>query len=234
MVEIGGKPILWHIMKIYSSYGFNDFILCLGHKGEVIKNYFANYRLHLSDITIDLQGDSMTLHKNFSEPWKVTLVDTGLNTMTGGRLRKVREHLKGEERFLMTYGDGVADVDIDALVKFHKSHGKLATLTAVQPIERFGMLDLAPDGTVKSFKEKPQDPNSFINGGFFVLSPKVIDYVDADDMPWERAPLEKLSAQGDLKAFRHSGFWQCMDTLRDKTFLEGLWKKGDAPWKRWT
>lgn len=233
MIEIGGKPILWHIMKGYSHFGFNDFIICLGYKGEAIKSYFATYPLHASDITIDMRANSVVQHKNFAEPWKVTLVDTGLSTMTGGRLRRVREHLKGEDAFLLTYGDGVSDVDLAALIKFHRGHGKLATLTAVQPVERFGVLDFDGPDTVKSFREKPLDPNVFINGGFFVLDPKVIDYIDSDDMPWERIPLERLSAEGNLKAFRHTGFWQCMDTLRDKNLLEERWQKGNAPWKLW-
>jgi glucose-1-phosphate cytidylyltransferase len=233
MVEIGGKPILWHIMKGYSRYGFNEFIICLGYKGEVIKKYFADYHLHASDITIDIRADTVTQHQSFAEPWKVTLVDTGLNSMTGGRLRKVKDHLRGEEAFMLTYGDGVANVDLDALLKFHRAHGKLATLTAVQPVERFGVLDFDGADTVKSFREKPKTADTFINGGYFVLDPKVLDYIDSDDMPWERAPLERLSSEGNLKAYRHLGFWQCMDTLRDKLLLEDLWRKDEAPWKVW-
>jgi len=233
MIEIGGKPILWHIMKMYSSHGFNDFIICLGYKGDVIKNYFVNYHLLSSDITIDLKKDKVTHHEVYAEPWKVTLVDTGQDTMTGGRLKRVKEYLKGEKTFLMTYGDGVSNVDITALVKFHEAHGKLATLTAVQPTERFGVLEFGEENTVKSFREKPSDGNVFISGGFFALSPKVLDFIPGDDTFWERGPLERLCAEGDLKAYKHQGFWQCMDTMRDKIMLEELWHKGGAPWKNW-
>jgi glucose-1-phosphate cytidylyltransferase len=233
MVEIGGKPILWHIMKAYSSYGFNDFVICLGYKGDVIKKYFADYHLHMSDLTIDVRENQLTFHKTYSEPWKITLVDTGLRTMTGGRLKRIKEYVDGDDMFLATYGDGVADVDLAALVAFHRSHGRLATLTAVQPYERFGILKLVGQDTVHSFVEKPQNVDAYVSGGFFALSPKVLDYIGDDGTVWERAPLERLAAEGDLKAFKHQGFWQCMDTLRDKILLEELWAKGDAPWKRW-
>ncbi len=233
MIEIGGKPILWHIMKHYSRYGFNEFVICLGYKGEVIKKYFANYHLHQSDLTIDLRENHITRHANYAEPWKVTLVETGQETMTGGRLRRVQPYLKDEDCFMLTYGDGVADVDLGALLKFHRSHGKPATLTAVQPNERFGVLEFGAQDSVVSFREKPRGSQVYISGGFFVLHPKVLDLIDSDDTPWERSPLERLSAAGDLKAFKHHGFWQCMDTLRDKTLLEDLWRKGAAPWKTW-
>jgi glucose-1-phosphate cytidylyltransferase len=233
MIEIGGKPILWHIMKYYSHFGFDEFVICLGYKGEVIKKYFANYHLLASDVTLDLRGNSVQYHNVTAEPWKVTLVDTGLATMTGGRLRRIRSHLEGEEAFCMTYGDGLSTVDLKALLAFHRGHGKLATLTAINPAERFGLLNLVDKDTVGSFREKQASTQVHVNGGFFVLSPKVLDYIDSDDMPWEQAPLERLSAEGNLKAFRHPGFWQCMDTLRDKVLLEDLWKKGEAPWKLW-
>jgi glucose-1-phosphate cytidylyltransferase len=233
MIEIGGRPILWHIMKHYSSHGFNEFIICLGYKGEVIKKYFADYHLHMSDLTIDIRENTVTRHSNYAEPWKVTLVDTGQQTMTGGRLRQLKPYLKDEDCFMVTYGDGVADVDVSALLKFHQSHGRLATLTAVQPSERFGVLDFDANDTVLSFREKPRDSQIYISGGFFALHPKVLDYIAGDDMPWERAPMERLCAEGQMKAFKHKGFWQCMDTLRDKILLEELWKKGDAPWKTW-
>jgi glucose-1-phosphate cytidylyltransferase len=233
MIEIGGKPILWHIMKIYSSFGFNEFIICLGYKGEIIKKYFSDYLLHVSDITIDTRENHVTWHNNLAENWKVTLVDTGANTMTGGRLLKLKEYLKDEKCFLMTYGDGVSNVDIGALVKFHFAHGKLATLTAVQPTARFGTLEFDGADSIVSFREKPRDSEPFISGGFFALSPKTLDYIAGDDTFWEREPLERLSAEGNLKAFKHHGFWQCMDTLRDRNFLEELWRKGEAPWKIW-
>lgn len=231
MIEIGGRPILWHIMKIYSHYGLNDFIVCCGYKGYVIKEYFANYFLHLSDVTFDLKNNQMTVHNNTSEPWKVTLVDTGENTMTGGRLKRVKEYI-GNEDFCMTYGDGVADIDIPKLLEFHKSHGKRATLTATQPPGRFGALSL--DGTmINTFKEKPQGDSSWINGGFFVLKPDVLDLIDDDQTIWERKPLEILAETQNLHAYSHRGFWQPMDTLRDKNHLEELWAKGNAPWKLW-
>lgn len=234
MIEIGGKPILWHIMKIYSGFGFNEFIICLGYKGEVIKKYFADYHLHMSDLTFDLHENTMVRHNNYTEPWKVTLVDTGPTTLTGGRLRQLKGYLKGEKTFLMTYGDGVADVDLAALVRFHEAHGKLATLTAVTPTERFGVLGIDPQGKVLSFREKQRYADVQVNGGFFALSPKALDYIpEADDVPWEREPLERIASEGALMAFQHSGFWQCMDTLRDKNLLEELWSKGSAPWKTW-
>lgn len=231
MVEIGGRPILWHIMKIYSSYGFNDFIVCLGYKGYVIKEYFANYFLHMSDITFDMSSNNMTVHAAKAEPWRVTLVNTGDETMTGGRLKRVADFL-GDEPFCLTYGDGVSDVPIDKLVAFHRAEGRLATMTAAMPPGRFGAIDL--DGTaVRRFVEKPRGDGSWINGGFFVLSPKVVDLIDNDMTVWERAPLETLAAEGQLSAFLHEGFWHPMDTLRDKNYLEELWSSGKAPWKVW-
>jgi glucose-1-phosphate cytidylyltransferase len=233
MIEIGGKPILWHIMKIYSCHGINDFIVCCGYKGYVIKEYFANYFLHMSDITFDLQNNQVQVHQKFSEPWRVTLVDTGEDTMTGGRLKQVGAYLAGEDAFCMTYGDGVSDVDITASIAFHRSHGLNATLMAAHAPSRFGVLDIQTDGTVKSFKEKPQDSRDMINGGFFVLSPKVLDLIEGDHTIWEREPLESLAEQGQLKAFQHDGFWQPMDTLRDKNLLESLWHSNVAPWATW-
>lgn len=232
MIEIGGKPILWHIMKIYSHYGINEFIICCGYKGYVIKEYFANYFLHMSDVTFDMSDNRMEVHQNHAEPWKVTLVDTGEHSMTGGRLRRVREYLKGEDLFCFTYGDGVADIDIHALIEFHKSQGVDATLTATYPPGRFGALDIQSH-KVRSFREKPKGDGGMVNGGFFVLSPKVIDLIDGDATTWEREPLEKLAASGQLAAFPHEGFWQPMDTLRDKMQLEELWQSGNAPWKMW-
>jgi glucose-1-phosphate cytidylyltransferase len=231
MIEIGGRPILWHIMKIYSAHGINDFIICLGYKGYMIKEYFANYFLHMSDVTFDMAHNRMEIHQNNAEPWRVTLVDTGENTMTGGRLKRVREYL-GDEPFCFTYGDGVGDIDITKLIAFHKAQNKLATLTGTQPPGRFGALNLA--GThVASFEEKPHGDGAWINGGFFVLSPKVMDYIDGDSMIWEREPLEGLARDGQLSAYLHSGFWQPMDTMRDKNHLEELWQSGKAPWKVW-
>jgi glucose-1-phosphate cytidylyltransferase len=232
MVEIGGKPILWHIMKTYSAYGIQDFIICCGYKGYVIKEYFANYFLHMSDVTFDMSRNEMTVHHQKAEPWRVTLVDTGEATMTGGRLRRVREYLPGDEDFCFTYGDGVADVDIAALLAFHRAKGVLATLTATCPPGRFGALDLE-DGVVRSFMEKPLGDGGMINGGFFVLSPKVIDLIDGDASIWEREPLESLARMNQLAAYTHPGFWQPMDTLRDKLHLEELWATGKAPWKVW-
>ncbi|MES2535073.1 MAG: glucose-1-phosphate cytidylyltransferase [Pseudomonadota bacterium] len=230
MVEIGGKPILWHIMKSYSAHGINDFVICCGYKGYVIKEYFANYFLHTSDVTFDMQKNEMEVHARSAEPWKVTLVDTGDETMTGGRLKRVRQYLQDDENFCFTYGDGVSDIDIGALIKFHKSHGKLATITATQPPGRFGALNL--DGNrINSFQEKPQGDGAWINGGFFVLSPKVIDYIDDDSTTWEKGPMEKLAREGHLNAYFHHGFWQPMDTLRDKMHLEEMWQSGKAPWK---
>jgi len=232
MVEVGGKPILWHIMKIYSHYGINDFIVCCGYKGYVIKEYFANYFLHMSDVTFDIRNNTMETHQQYGEHWKVTLIDTGESTMTGGRLRRVRQYLAGEEAFCMTYGDGVSDVDIASLVDFHNSHGRLATLTATYPPGRFGALDIE-DNLVASFKEKPKGDGGMINGGFFVLSPKVLDLIEGDQTIWEREPLEQLADMEQLAAFPHEGFWQPMDTLRDKNYLEDLWDNGNAPWKVW-
>jgi len=232
MIEIGGMPILWHIMKIYSHHGINDFIICCGYKGYLIKEYFANYFLHMSDVTFDMRNNSMQVHQQSAEPWRVTLIDTGEATMTGGRLRRVAPYLQGEDAFCLTYGDGVSDLDITALVAFHHAQKVQATLTATLPPGRFGALDLQAD-RVQSFQEKPKGDGSMINGGFFVLSPRVIDLIDGDDCIWERAPLEKLAAQGQLAAYQHHGFWQPMDTLRDKTYLEELWQGGKAPWKTW-
>ncbi len=231
MIEIGGKPILWHIMKIYSAHGIDEFIVCLGYRGYVIKEYFANYFLHMSDVTFDMAANRMEVHQASAEPWRVTLVETGEDTMTGGRLKRVAPYLD-EEDFCFTYGDGVADVDIGALVAWHRAEGRQATLTAVQPPGRYGALVLEGD-RVERFDEKPRGDNAWINGGFFVLSPKVLDLIDGDAMHWEREPLERLTAAGELAAFRHRGFWQPMDTLRDKTLLEQLWASGQAPWKRW-
>lgn len=231
MVEIGGKPILWHIMKIYSSHGLNDFIICLGYKGYVIKEYFANYFLHMSDVTFDMAKNRMDVHQNSAEPWRVTLVDTGESTMTGGRIRRIRKYLD-EEDFCLTYGDGVGDVNIARLIAFHKTRGTLATLTATKPPGRFGSINLI-ESKVINFQEKPEGDGAWINGGFFVLSPKVLDYIEGDDTVWERAPMERLALEGQISAYLHEGFWQPMDTLRDKTHLEELWASGKAPWKRW-
>lgn len=231
MIEIGGKPILWHIMKIFSSHHINDFVVCLGYKGYVIKEYFANYLLHMSDVTFDISNNNMTIHQHTAEPWKITLVDTGDQTMTGGRIKRVASYLDNED-FCMTYGDGVSDVDISALVSFHFKQNKLATLTAVQPPGRFGSL-IMDEATVTGFREKPQGDGGWINGGFFVLSPKVLDYIQDDQTIWEKEPLEQLSEQGLLSAFKHEGFWHPMDTLRDKNHLEELWSSGKSPWKIW-
>jgi glucose-1-phosphate cytidylyltransferase len=232
MVEVGGKPILWHIMKMYSAHGVNDFIICCGYKGYVIKEYFANYFLHMSDVTFDLKDNSMEVHHKRAEPWKVTLVDTGDNSMTGGRLKRVAKYLKGEEAFCFTYGDGVGDMNIAETIEFHKKNGKLATLTATYPPGRFGALDIT-DGKVQNFKEKPKGDGAMINGGFFVLSPKVIDYIEDDSTTWEQYPLKQLAEDGELMAYEHHGFWQPMDTLRDKNLLEELWSGRKAPWKVW-
>jgi glucose-1-phosphate cytidylyltransferase len=232
MVEIGGRPILWHILKIYSQHGINDFIICCGYKGYIIKEYFANYFLHTSDVTFDMTNNKMTVHNSIAEPWHVTLVDTGDSTGTGGRLRRVGKYLGNDDAFCMTYGDGVADVDITASIAFHKSHGKLATLTSVQPLARFGALGLK-DTQIYSFQEKPSDEGGWINGGFFVLSPKVLADVTNDLQMFEREPIEALVARGEVQAFFHKGFWQAMDTLRDKQHLEELWSTGKAPWKTW-
>jgi glucose-1-phosphate cytidylyltransferase len=233
MVEIGGKPILWHIMKIYSFYGIREFIVCLGYKGHVIKDYFANYLLRASDVTFDLCNNSTEFHRNTSEPWRVTLVDTGDTTMTGGRLRRVLPYVRNEKMFCMTYGDGVADIDLHALIDFHKRSGKLATLTAMQPEGRFGAVRISGDGSVSSFAEKPKGDTGWINGGFFVLSPKVGEYLSDDSTIWERDPLENISEDGQLGAYKHAGYWQPMDTLNDKVTLERLWDSGQAPWKVW-
>ncbi|MFM2482046.1 glucose-1-phosphate cytidylyltransferase [Celerinatantimonas sp. YJH-8] len=232
MVEIGGMPILWHIMKIYSYYGVNEFIICCGYKGYVIKEYFANYFMHMSDITFDMANNEMHVHHKRVEPWKVTLVDTGETSMTGGRLRRVKEYLQGESEFFFTYGDGVADIDIGKTLDFHRSHGKLATLTATYPLGRFGALAITQN-QVRSFREKPKGDGGMINGGFFVLSPKVIDLITSDQTVWEQEPLNTLSLDGELMAYQHEGFWQPMDTLRDKIKLEELWNNHCAPWKLW-
>lgn len=232
MVEIGGKPILWHIMKMYSHHGINEFIVCCGYKGYIIKEYFANYFLHMSDVTFDMQSNAMHVHQKRAEPWKVTLVDTGDSSMTGGRLRRVADHVKDEEAFCFTYGDGVGDNDITACIAFHRSHGKAATLTATYPPGRFGALDIE-ERQVRSFKEKPRGDGALINGGFFVLSPKVLGLLDSDDTIWEQEPLMKLAEMGELMAFKHAGFWQPMDTLHDKITLEKMWSTGTAPWKKW-
>ena len=232
MIEIGGRPILWHILKIYSSHGIDEFIICCGYKGYVVKEYFANYFLHMSDVTFDMRNNRMEVHEGHAEPWRVTLVDTGDNTMTGGRLKRVADYLRDEEAFCFTYGDGVADIDITAQVDFHRRHGKLATIAAVQPPGRYGSLDLK-GGAVNGFIEKPKGDGGWINGGFFVLSPKVIGSIENDATCWEAAPLESIAAAGQLQAFEHRGFWQPMDTLRDKNHLEELWQSGNAPWKVW-
>jgi len=232
MVDIGGKPILWHIMKIYSHYGINDFVICLGYKGYMIKEYFANYFLHQSDVTIDLKENNMEVHDSKAEAWKITLVDTGLNTMTGGRIKRVQNFI-GDESFLLTYGDGVGDIDIGNLLDFHRKHGKLATVTAVQPLGRFGAINLGDKDSVLTFQEKPRGDGSWINGGFFVLEPKIFDYIHGDETYWELEPLENLAKSGQLAAYKHYGFWKPMDTLRDKTELESLWNAGKADWKVW-
>jgi glucose-1-phosphate cytidylyltransferase len=231
MIEIGERPMLWHIMKLYSSHGLNDFVICLGYRGYMIKEFFANYYLHTSDITFDVSANRMEVEQTTTEPWRVTLVDTGVDTMTGGRLRRVLSYL-GDEDFCFTYGDGVADIDIAKLVDFHREQGKLATVTAVQPSGRFGAMVI--DGTsVTEFREKPAGDNAWINGGYFVISPKVGDYLKDDSTSWEREPLRRLAAEGELNSYRHTGFWQPMDTLRDKLRLQELWESGAAPWKTW-
>lgn len=233
MVAIGGYPILWHIMKIYSHYGFNDFIVLCGYKGEAIKEYFLNYYANNSDITVDLSSNAVKIHRNKSEPWKVTLCDTGRETMTGGRIRKAKEFVGGE-RFMLTYGDGVSDVDLRAVIKSHEKSGKLATLTAVRPTARFGVIDIEPDGAVSHFQEKPTGSDVWINGGFFVLEPGIFDYIeDRDDVIWEHEPLQGLSKKGQLNAYKHMGFWRPMDMLKDKNDLNALWDSGKAPWKIW-
>jgi glucose-1-phosphate cytidylyltransferase len=232
MVEIGGKPILWHILKLYSAHGINEFVICCGYKGYVIKEYFANYFLHMSDVTFYMKPNSMEVHRKQAEPWQVTLVDTGEATMTGGRLKRVREYL-GEGSFCLTYGDGVADVDVSALIDHHRSHGRLATITAVQPPGRFGSLEIGSADAVLGFQEKPKGDGTWINGGFFVLEPAVIDRIEGDATLWEQEPLKGLAADGQLTAYHHHGFWQPMDTLRDRVHLEELWNQGKAPWKVW-
>ena len=232
MIEIGGKPILWHILKMYSAHGVNDFVICCGYKGYIIKEYFANYFLHMSDVTFDMARNKMEVHQKHAEPWRVTLVDTGEDTQTGGRLLRVADHVRMDEAFCFTYGDGVSDLNISAAIEFHEQHGKLATVTAVQPPGRYGALQLS-GSAVKGFTEKPRGDGGLINGGFFVLSPKCLPRIANDHTPWEGAPLAGLAADGELMAFEHSGFWQPMDTLREKTMLEDLWQSGRAPWKVW-
>jgi glucose-1-phosphate cytidylyltransferase len=232
MVEIGGRPILWHILKLYSVHGINDFVICCGYKGYVIKEYFANYFLHMSDVTFDMTQNTMEVHQRKAEPWRVTLVDTGETTLTGGRLKRVARHLDGEEAFCFTYGDGLADIDITAEIAFHRGHGRLATVAAVQPPGRYGALALEGE-RVSGFQEKPLGDGGWINGGFFVLSPKVLAYIDGDQTSWESESLERLAAEDQLRAYFHTGFWQPMDTLRDKNHLEVLWQSGRAPWKVW-
>ena len=234
MVEIGGHPILWHIMKIYSQYGYNDFIILLGYKGYIIKEYFANYFLHRSDVTFDLEKNQMTIHEQHCEPWKVTLIDTGLNTMTGGRVLRAKKYV-GNEPFMLTYGDGVSDINIKKLVEYHKTHGKIATMTSVQPEGRFGALVSKPDGEITSFMEKPAGDGAWINAGFFVLEPEVFDYIkEGDATIFERAPLEQLAKDGELYTYKHTSFWKCMDTLRDNQQLQEMWDEGNSPWKGWT
>ena len=233
MIEIGGQPILWHIMKEYSSYGFNEFVICAGYKQQVIKEYFANYYLHRSDITFDFTAQNeMVVHNNVAEPWKVSIVDTGLNTMTGGRIKRVRDYI-GNDTFMLTYGDGVCDINIKELYDFHKKSGKLATMTAIQPGGRFGTLDIHESNTIERFSEKRKEDGGWINGGYMVIEPQVIDYIDGDQTVFEREPLERLAAEGQLQAYKHDGFWQCMDTLRDKNLLEEVLEQNKAPWKIW-
>jgi len=233
MVEIGGKPILWHILKMYSHHGINDFVICCGHKGYMIKEYFANYFLHTSDVTFDMASNRMEVHHKRAEPWKVTLVDTGESSMTGGRLLRVADYVRGEEAFCLTYGDGVSDIDISASIAYHRKHGKAATLTATYPPGRFGALDIH-DGQVRSFTEKPRGDGALVNAGFFVLSPGVLDYLVDEATVWEREPLQRLAQDGQLMPFQHDGFFQPMDTLRDRVYLEELWSSGKAPWKQWS
>jgi glucose-1-phosphate cytidylyltransferase len=233
MIEIGGKPILWHIMKNYSAHGVNDFVICCGYKGYIIKEYFANYFLHMSDVTFDMANNQMEVHQQNAEPWRVTLVDTGDETLTGGRLKRVSDYIKDEEAFCFTYGDGLSNIDISASIKFHQHHGKLATVTAVIPPGRYGALELAGN-KVTGFIEKPRGDGGVINGGFFVLSPKCLDFIKSDTTSWESEPLSNIAISGELMAFEHKGFWQPMDTLREKNLLEGLWNSGNAPWKVWS
>lgn len=234
MIEIGGKPILWHIMKLYSHYGFNEFIICCGYKQHIIKEYFADYYLFNCDVTFDFaQRNEMTVHNNESEPWKVTLVDTGLHTMTGGRIKRVEKYI-GKEPFMLTYGDAVADINIPELLQFHRSHGKMATISAVTVSQRFGVLDINEGNTIESFREKSTDDKSYINGGFMVLNPQIFEYIDGDNTVFEQGPLETAASMGELKAYRHNGYWQCMDTKREMEKLETLWESGHAPWKVWS
>jgi glucose-1-phosphate cytidylyltransferase len=232
MVEIGGMPILWHIMKIYSSYGFNDFVVCLGYKGYLVKEYFANYFLHQSDVTIDLSNNSINVHNTQAEPWKITLVDTGFESMTGGRIKRIQQHI-GNETFMLTYGDGVGNINIKELVDFHKKQGKYCTVTSVQPSGRFGALNIGDQSEVHSFLEKPKGDGSWINGGFFVCEPQIFDYIEGDSTTWEKEPMEKIASEGNMVAFKHEGFWKPMDTLRDKHELEQDWNNGTAKWKNW-
>ncbi len=232
MIEIGEKPILWHIMKHYSQYGYNEFVICLGYKQYVVKEFFADYFLHTSDVTFDLANNSMKVHNNYSEPWKVTLIDTGLHTMTGGRVKRIREYV-GDEPFMLTYGDGVSDINLKELEEFHRAHGKIATISAVNVGQRFGVLDMNGDGQINSFREKNDNDGGVINGGFMILNPAVFDYIEGDSTVFEREPLENLAKNGELMAYRHNGFWKCMDTQRDKMQLEEMWASGHAPWKSW-
>lgn len=232
MIEIGEKPILWHIMKHYSQYGYNEFIICLGYKQYVVKEFFADYFLHTSDVTFDLANNSMQVHNNYSEPWKVTLIDTGLHTMTGGRVKRIQQYV-GNEPFMLTYGDGVSDINLNELEAFHRSHGKTATISAVNIGQRFGVLDLESDGQINSFREKNDSDGGVINGGFMILNPEVFDYITGDSTVFEKEPLENLAKNGELMAYRHNGFWKCMDTQRDKMQLEEMWASGNAPWKTW-
>jgi glucose-1-phosphate cytidylyltransferase len=234
MVEIGGKPIIWHIMKVYSTHGINDFVICCGYKGYLIKEYFQNYFLHQSDVTFHLQANSMEVQKNNTDPWKITLIDTGDNVMTGGRLKRVEEYVKDEEAFCFTYGDGVGDINISELIKFHKNHGKEATVTATRPPGRYGALQFGPKGIVKSFQEKPDGDGRWVSGGFFVLKPDIFDRIDGDQSIWEEEALKELAESNQLVAFKHDGFWQPMDTLKEKIMLNDLWNNGNAPWKIWS
>lgn len=232
MIEVGEMPILWHIMKEYSHYGYNEFIICLGYKQAVVKEFFADYFLHTSDVTFDLANNEMQVHNNYSEPWKVTLIDTGLNTMTGGRIKRIREYV-GDETFMLTYGDGVSDVDLDRLLEFHRNHKKIGTITAISVDQRFGVLDVQDDNSIHNFAEKQEKDSTVVNGGYMVFEPQIFDYIEGDATVFEKEPLQKLSEEGQLMAYRHDGFWQCMDTQREKEKLEKLWASGKAPWKTW-
>ncbi|MCB2296787.1 glucose-1-phosphate cytidylyltransferase [Clostridium tagluense] len=233
MIEIGDMPILWHVMKMYSHYGYNEFVICCGYKAYMIKQYFADYYLHRSDVTFDFsENNKMTVHSNFSEPWKVTLVDTGLNTMTGGRIKRIQKYI-GNETFMLTYGDGVSDVNIDELVKFHETHGKIASMTAINVRQRFGVLDIDENNEINAFREKSDNDGSMINGGFMILNPEIFEYIEGDGTIFEKAPLETVAKMQELMAYKHEGFWKCMDTQRDKQELESLWENGTAPWKKW-